>query len=149
MGSESAELLPGTILCDRYEVLATIGRGGMGVVYAARHLQLGQRVAIKVIASPHQDALKSRFLREAQLASRVQHPHTVYVTDFGQLPDGGFFLAMELLSGRTLAAVLAESGRLEPLRVCRIGEMIASGMQSVHEQGVIHRELLPPSRIAV
>ncbi len=147
MRTAAAELVPGTILCERYEVLSAIGHGGMGVVYAGRHLRLGHRVAVKVIGNVQTETLKSRFMREAQLASRVQHPHTVYVTDFGQLPDGGLFLVMELLSGQTLAAVLAESGRMEPLRVCKIGAMIASGMQSVHEQGIVHRDLKPSNII--
>ncbi len=136
-------LIPGTDIQGRYRVLAKLGSGGMGVVYRARHLALGHEVAIKVMRGPQRDVRQSRFVREAQLASRVHHPHTVYVSDVGELADGRFFLAMELLQGRTLRTALAQSGGMEPLRVCRIGAMIASGMQSVHQAGIVHRDLKP------
>lgn len=140
---EGSTLAAGSTVGGRYQVLAKLGSGGMGVVYRARHLTLGHEVAIKVVRDPQSNALQSRFLREAQLASRVQHPHTVYVIDVGQLPDGQLFLAMELLQGRTLRAALAAGGPMGPLRVCRIGAMIASGMQSVHLAGIVHRDLKP------
>lgn len=127
----------------RYRVLSLLGRGGMGVVYQARDLSLGRDVAVKVVRAPDRADLRVRFRRETQLASRVHHPHAVYVVDAGELPDGSGFLVMELLKGRTLRAVLAECGRMEPQRACRIGAMIASGMQSVHEAGIVHRDLKP------
>lgn len=140
----ASELLePGVILAERYQVLKLIGQGGMGRVYAARHLALGRLVALKVLRDPRNEGLRRRFLREAQLASRIQHPNLVYVTDFGSAEDGLLFLAMELLSGSTLREVLARGGPLEPLRVCRIGAMIARGMQCVHDQGIVHRDLKP------
>jgi len=140
--SEQA-LLPGTLLCGRYELRSELGRGGMGVVYRARDLALDRDVALKMVRNAGSATRQRRFLREAKLASRVHHPHTVFVVDFGELPQGSCFLVMELLLGRTLAATLRECRTLTPLRACRIGIMIASGMQSIHAQGIIHRDLKP------
>lgn len=140
---DEESLAPGTLLRERYQVLVWLGSGGMGIVYRARDLTLGRDVALKVMRSAGDAALRARFRREAQLASRVHHPHTVYVIDVGELPDGRGFLAMELLQGETLRAALLAHGRLDPARACRIGAMIASGMQSVHDAGIIHRDLKP------
>ncbi len=134
---------PGTVIRERYRLQSLIGRGGMGIVYRALDLSLKREVAIKILRDSANKTLRERFLREAQLASRVQHPHTVYVIDFGALPDGACFLAMELLSGRTLAAALAECGAMPPPRACRIGAMIVKGMQSIHAHGILHRDLKP------
>jgi serine/threonine-protein kinase len=134
---------PGALLHGRYRILSLLGRGGMGVVYKARDLSLGRDVAVKVLRAPGRASLRARFQRETQLASRVHHPHAVYVVDAGELPDGSGFLVMELLKGRTLRAVLSECGRMEPRRACRIGARIASAMQSVHEAGIVHRDLKP------
>lgn len=141
--SEEESLPPGLVLADRYRVLSRVGGGGMGIVYRARDLTLGRDIALKVMRDSDDPALRERFRREAQLASRVHHPHTVYVTDVGEMPDGRGFLAMELLHGGTLAEEFRKQSRMDPLRVCRIGTMIASGMQSVHEAGIIHRDLKP------
>lgn len=140
--SESS-LETGALLRDRYHIKSRIGRGGMGVVYRAQDLALGRDVAIKVMCNARSEALRTRFLREAQLSSRVHHPHIIYVFDFGPLTAGGFFLAMELLHGQTLAAALAECETMTPLRACRIGSMIASGLQAVHSQGIVHRDIKP------
>ncbi|MFO0575229.1 MAG: protein kinase [Polyangia bacterium] len=134
---------PGALVHGRYRLSSLLGRGGMGVVYRARDLALDRDVAVKVLRAPERASLRARFRRETQLASRVHHPHAVYVVDAGELPDGSGFLVMELLKGRTLRAVLAECGRMEPRRACRIGAMIASGMQSIHDAGIVHRDLKP------
>lgn len=139
----ASELLPGAILCGRYKLQSELGRGGMGVVYRAHDLLLGRDVALKTIRRAESPTRQRRFLREAKLASRVHHPHAVFVVDFGELPHGSSFLVMELLVGRTLAAALRECHNMSALRVCRIGIMAASGMQSIHAQGIIHRDLKP------
>lgn len=139
----SDEIAPGTIFCDRYQVQSELGRGGMGVVYRARDLSLERDVALKLVRNTASLTRQRRFLREAKLASRGHHPHTVSVFDFGELPQGSCFLVMELLQGKTLAATLRECRSMAPLRVCRIGSMAASGMQSIHAHGIIHRDLKP------
>ncbi|HRI49773.1 MAG TPA: serine/threonine-protein kinase [Pseudomonadota bacterium] len=137
------EILPGAIFCGRYKLQSELGRGGMGVVYRARDLALDRDVALKLVRNAGSPTGQRRFLREAKLASRVHHPHTVFVVDFGELPQGSCFLVMELLEGKTLAATLRECRSMAPLRVCRIGIMAASGLQSIHAHGIVHRDLKP------
>ncbi|MFO0575538.1 MAG: protein kinase [Polyangia bacterium] len=83
-----------------------------------------------------------RFLQEAQLASHIQHPNTVYISDFGVLEDGRAYLVMEFLSGPTLAKVL-EAGPLGPLRACQVALQIARGLSVIHDKGIVHRDLKP------
>lgn len=134
--------LIGTTIGDRYEIQRTIGRGGMGTVFEAQHIVLKTSVAVKVLLRPGGDIAKRRFLLEAQLASKIRHPHIVYIADFGILPDGRSYLVMEYLRGQTLAEVL-ESTRLGVSRAVRIARQLASGMQAVHDQGIVHRDLKP------
>ena len=140
-GGLDAEVnLVGTVIADRYEVQQKVGQGSMGAVYVARHKTLGSRFAVKVMLSC-QDAEESRrFLSEARLASRVHHPNTVYIADFGTLPSGRLYLVMEFLDGSTLAAIIAQ-GPLLPARACAIGAQIAHGLWAVHNKGIIHRDL--------
>ena len=132
--------LVGTILNGRYEITSRIGKGAMGVVYKARHLVLDSQVAIKVLLKPQNTEDQRRFLLEARLASRVAHPNTVYVSDFGVLPDGRSYLVMEFLRGETLGSFMSQ-GPLDPLRVCRIAAQIARGLQAIHDKGIVHRGL--------
>jgi serine/threonine protein kinase len=138
-----AASLVGTTLGERYQVLSLISQGGMGVVYKARHIALDSMLAIKVLLEPQDATYRKRFLKEAQLASKVRHPNTVYIADFGVLPDGRSYLAMEFLDGPTLGSVLKEQTRLSVLRACHVALQIARGMQQVHDKGIIHRDLKP------
>jgi len=139
--SEPSEIV-GTILNKKYQVLERLSQGGMGVVYKARHLTLDTLVALKVLLKPEEEEAQERFLSEARLASKIRHPNTVYIADFGVLDDGRAFLEMEFLAGRTLAVEL-HKGPIDPLRACHIAMQIARGLQAVHEKGVIHRDLKP------
>lgn len=132
----------GTVLNNKYKVLQRLSAGGMGVVYKARHLTLDTPVAIKVLLKPEDEEAQNRFLSEARLASKVRHPNTVYIADFGVLEDGRAFLEMEFLDGRTLGAEL-QSGALDPLRACQIAMQIARGLQAVHHKGIVHRDMKP------
>jgi len=117
----------------RYELESEIGRGGMGVVYAARDRQLDRRVALKV--------LDSALAGEAQLIARLEHPAIVPIYETGELPDGRAFYAMKLVAGARIDHYLAGSPSLgERLRVIRrVGEALAFA----HTRGTIHRDLKP------
>ena len=131
--------LTGETISERYEVMTRLTQGGMGVVYQARHVLLDTLVALKVLLRG-EEADQQRFLREARLASKINHPNTVYISDFGILPDGRTYLVMEYLKGKTLGSVILNQGpRLDPLRACRIAVQIARGLQAVHDKGIVHR----------
>jgi serine/threonine-protein kinase len=127
-----------------YTILGELGRGGMGVVYRARHDETGRSVAIKVL---HQDLaadprLASQFVREGRAASVANHPGIVNVTDFGRLPSGRAYLVMELVESATLESVLA-AGALPPRRALVIARRIVAALAPAHVRGVIHRDLKP------
>ncbi len=134
--------LVGLVLGERYEIKERLSAGGMGVVYKGRHIVLESPVAVKVLLKPQDSTAQRRFLQEAKVASAIRHPNTVYISDFGVLPDGRSYLVMEFLQGPTLAKVLG-SGRIEPVRACRIALQIAQGLQAVHARGIVHRDLKP------
>jgi serine/threonine-protein kinase len=139
----SGTLAAGTRL-GKYEVVRLIGEGGMGAVYEGVHLAIGKKVAIKVMsaewaASP--DAC-ARFLREAQLTSRVRHPHAVDVTDVGS-EAGQPYLVMELLEGEDLASFLQWRGRLPLEQAADILLPVAAAVAAAHDEGIVHRDLKP------
>jgi eukaryotic-like serine/threonine-protein kinase len=126
-----------------YEVLAELGRGGMGVVYLARQARPARLVALKVIlAATHADAeRRARFLAEADAIARLRHPHIVQVYQVGQ--HGGVpFLALEFVGGGTLAQRLA-GGPLPPRQAAQLLEALARAVQHAHRHGVVHRDLKP------
>ena len=147
VGSSTDELY-GLIIDGRYEVLEKASQGGMGTVYKARHATLRNLLAVKILRKPKDEVSRRRFLQEAQLLSQIKHPNIVQVIDFGELPDGKSYLAMEFLSGPTVSAAVRE-GQMTPLRACRIGAQIARGMHHVHEQSIVHRDLKPDNILLV
>jgi eukaryotic-like serine/threonine-protein kinase len=117
----------------------------MGLVFAARHLALDERVAIKVLApaaSGHQDAL-ARLQREARILARVRNEHVVRVIDLGQLEDGAPFMVMEHLTGRDLGSLLEEHGRLEVETAVSYILQALIALAAAHTNGVVHRDLKP------
>lgn len=136
------DALINTVLGERYLVERRLSQGGMGVVYRAQHVVLGSALAVKVLRKPQGAEDQRRFLQEAKLASLIQHPNTVQIIDFGVLPSGQSYLVMELMRGRTLASEVNQ-GPLAALRVCQIGAQIARGLQAVHDQGIVHRDMKP------
>ena len=136
------ELL-GSVLDGRYHIAARLGAGGMGTVYRAVQLSLGREVAVKVVnpALARDPAIVRRFLREARLASHIQHPGAVAVIDFGQTAEGLHYLVMELVRGRTLDTVRAAAGPMAPGRVVRIGMQICDVLMSAHHLSIVHRDL--------
>ena len=127
-----------------YRLLGEIGHGGVGVVYRAEHILLRKPVAIKILRAKwsRDAATAARFLREARVAGRTHHPGVVSVTDFGTLPDGRAFFVMELIEGSTLEALLWE-GPVNPPRATELARQVASALEAVHTQGVVHGDLKP------
>ncbi len=135
----------GTVLGERYRIVKRLSSGGMGVVYQAQHTLLKSLLAVKVLLHAQDEEARARFLREAQIASQIQHPNTVFISDFGVLPDGRPYLVMEFLQGPTLRHLL-ERGALDPLRACQIGAQIARGLETVHGKGIVNRGIHRPSK---
>jgi serine/threonine-protein kinase len=138
----------GEILKGAYRFEERIGRGAAGAIYRGVQLTVDRPVAIKVLRHEglDRDALASvveRFRREAMATSRLKHPNTVSLLDFGTTDDGLPFLVLELLEGRPLADVLRRGGALEPLRAARIGMQIAKSLSEAHGHGIVHRDLKP------
>lgn len=117
----------------------------MGAVYRARHLAMDSVVALKVLrreASEDLDAIE-RFYREAKSASKLKHPNTITVFDFGQSDDGQLFIAMEHLEGRSLRAELRRVGRMPEARALRVAEQVAMSLGEAHSKGIVHRDIKP------
>ncbi len=146
-----ADSLLGTVVDDRYEVLAVIGEGGMGRVYRVRHRRLGRSFALKALrVDLARDAsLTERFIQEARAAAVVTHPNVVQINDFGTLTSGQPYFVMELLEGRTLTRILREEGPLVPGRCVAIARQIAEALAAAHATGVIHRDLKPDNIILI
>ena len=135
---------PGQIIAERYRVVAMAGRGGMGEVYRAEDLKLGQLVAIKFLPeSLSQDAAAlARFHSEVRIARQVSHPNVCRVFDIGEA-EGAHFLSMEFVDGEDLASVVRRIGRLSPDKATEVARQICAGLSAAHERGVIHRDLKP------
>src|ERR1700733_13875984 len=141
---DGSELI-GTVIDGRYRLDDTLGRGGMGLVYRATHINLRRQVAVKILhpslaASPE---VRNRFEREALSVGRIDHPNCVSTYDVGRLGGGALYLAMELLEGKSLADVLEGEGQLAPGRALHILAHILRGLGAVHAAGLIHRDIKP------
>jgi CheY-like chemotaxis protein/tRNA A-37 threonylcarbamoyl transferase component Bud32 len=127
-----------------YRIEERIGRGGMGLVYRAEHLNLRRRAAIKIIAPELAEAsgFHERFNREARIAAALQHPNIVTVYDAGE--EGGLlYLAMQYIEGSDLSTVLRTQGRLRPYRALDVCRQVAAALDAAHSQGLIHRDVKP------
>jgi eukaryotic-like serine/threonine-protein kinase len=142
--SESNRAWLGKVVDGRYRVLDVIGRGGMGVVYRVEHLRMGKIAAMKVLhreLANDRDAVE-RFEREAAAVSRLHHPHTVQVFDFGQA-NGALYLIMEYVRGQDLAHIINRDGAMPWSRAAPILAQICGALQEAHELGIVHRDLKP------
>jgi eukaryotic-like serine/threonine-protein kinase len=137
--------LAGSVLEGAYRLVRLIGQGGMGAVYEAIQLRLQKRVAIKLMAPSEMSDLVSlaRFYREAEITSKLGHPHLVNVVDFGTAESGQPYLVMEYLEGEDLDQRLRRPERLSPDTVARIVVQTASALGAAHTQDVVHRDLKP------
>jgi len=135
---------PGQIIAQRYRVVALAGRGGMGEVYRAEDLTLGQVVALKFLPEvlTQDSAALARFHAEVRTARQVSHPNVCRVFDIGDT-DGTLFLTMEYVDGEDLASVVRRIGRLSQDKAAEIARQICAGLAAAHERGVIHRDLKP------
>src|SRR5215469_4812168 len=136
--------LPGTILADRYRIVALLGRGGMGEVYRADDLTLDQPVALKFLpeaTARDEDALE-RFHNEVRVARRISHPNVCRIYDIGQT-DGFYFLSMEYVDGEDLGSLLRRIGRLPADKALEIARRLCAGLAAAHDKGVLHRDLKP------
>ena len=142
-------LAPGDIIDDRYEILAPLAEGGMGAVYRARRLLLGDEVAIKVVLPDlTTNTARERFLRESRVAASLRHPAVVAILDFDMPRGGQPFLVMELLNGPSLRDELRTRGRLEVADVQQIMPGICSALHLAHSQGIVHRDIKPANIVA-
>ena len=135
----------GQVVADRYRVLAQLGEGGMGTVYKVEHVQIGKPMAMKVLRAElaqEPDVLR-RFHREAEAASKLSHPSTVQVFDFGRSEAGWMYLVMEYVEGYDFGKLIEEEGRLPFERVARICAQVAGSVANAHNVGIIHRDLKP------
>jgi serine/threonine protein kinase len=135
----------GQVIDGKYRIAELLGRGGMGAVYAAEHLVIGKRVAVKVLhgaVAENQNAV-ARFEREAQAAGRIGNDHIIEVFDFGSLPDGSRYMVCEFLEGETLAARIAREQTLSPAAMIPIVRQLLNGLGAAHAAGVVHRDLKP------
>ncbi|MDP7032936.1 MAG: protein kinase [Planctomycetota bacterium] len=144
---EVAESKSPSVVLDRlgdYELLEEVGRGAMGIVYRARQVDLGRRVALKVlIAGEHaSEELIQRFRREAQAAGKLNHPNIVAVHDTGEV-DGRHYFSMEFIEGKSAAQEVQESGPLSPRRAAGICQQISSALYAAHRAGIVHRDVKP------
>lgn len=145
-----ADPLIGIVVADRYRILSLLGVGGMGVVYKVEHVHIGKLMAMKLLAgSLSRDAtVIRRFRREALAASRLSHPNTVQVFDFGQA-NNLTYLVMELVNGEDLSLVLKRSGPLPAVRLAKLMVQICSSLKEAHAAGIIHRDLKPENVLLV
>ncbi len=129
-------------LANRYRLENAVGRGGMGVVYRARDLQLERLVAIKLVVDEGVSGAKERFLTEARRTAGVRHPSIVEVFDVGE-DAGDAFLVMELLEGETVGERIARDGHIEPAEAVGIASEVCDALAAAHDAGLVHRDLKP------
>ena len=132
------------LLADHYELDREIGRGGMGIVYRARDKRLKRPVAIKLLPPElaFRGEIRSRFLREAETAAQLSHPHIVPIYTVGE-QEGLVFFVMAYVEGPTVARAIHDQGRLDPTEVRRILKEVADALSYAHARGVIHRDIKP------
>jgi serine/threonine-protein kinase len=136
--------LPGRLLAGRYRIIALLGKGGMGEVYRADDLTLGQPVALKFLPdeAARDQGLVDRFKNEVRIARRVSHPNVCRVYDVGDM-EGHTFFTMEYVDGEDLASLLRRIGRLPEDKALDIARQLCAGLAAAHTKGVLHRDLKP------
>lgn len=141
----SNDLFLGTTIDGRYRIDNKLGSGGMGVIYRARRLRIGDDVAIKIL---HADQVvvpdaAERFRREAQSAARLKHPNAVSVYDFGVTDGGLFYLVMGLVEGESIRDVIKQHGPFAPRLAAEVIEQVCAALDEAHRHQIIHRDIKP------
>ncbi|MDX2023532.1 MAG: protein kinase [Deltaproteobacteria bacterium] len=142
----TAHLSPGDVIPGtRYRVLSRVGEGAMGAIYAAEHIDLEKRVALKTLLPEIAQVPEAveRFRQEARAASKIGSPYICDVTDFGALPDGQVFFVMEFLHGQSLAQVLDAERVMSPARALPILRQVCKALGAAHDKGIIHLDVKP------
>ncbi len=141
---DEGRFLAGTLVAGRYRIIGLLGRGGMGEVYRATDLTLGQSVALKFLPehAASDERLLERFHNEVRIARQVSHPNVCRVYDIGEA-EGLPFISMEYIDGEDLASLLHRIGRLPNDKALEISRKLCAGLAAAHERGVIHRDLKP------
>jgi eukaryotic-like serine/threonine-protein kinase len=146
-GPGAPDALIGRVISDRFKVHGLIARGGMGKVYRAEQSPLGRVCAIKVLnpsyAGEHDPEFHKRFFLEASVASKLTHPNTVTIFDYGRTEDDIYYMAMEYLEGHTLHRAIREATQFPEERATHIARQICRALREAHSLGVIHRDLKP------
>jgi predicted Ser/Thr protein kinase len=135
---------PGQVLAGRYRIVTLLGRGGMGEVYRADDLRLGQPVALKFLFPhlTHDPAWRARFHNEVRMARSLAHPHVCRVYDVGEV-NGELFLSMEYIDGENLSSLLSRIGRLPEDKAIELARQLCLGLAAAHARGILHRDLKP------
>jgi serine/threonine protein kinase len=135
----------GRILAGRFRIVGPIGKGGMGVVYKAVHIEMDRICALKLLAPISNDTVSAvaRFRREAKMSSRIDSPNAVTIYDFGEAEPGLLYLAMEYIEGESLADVIVRERHLPLQRALNITNQIARALAAAHSLGIVHRDLKP------
>ena len=142
------QIQPGHLFENKYRIEHELGRGGFGVVYRAYQQGMDRRVAIKLLSSGTAgDAqgfkARERFLREVRIISKLRHPNTVTIHDFGETHDGLVYMVLEYIDGGTLKELVSRRGALDASRALRIALQIARALSEAHRHGIVHRDLKP------
>lgn len=143
---EEGALQPGAWVAGRFQIVRVIGQGGFGTVYEASQESMGRRrVALKILTPrrTREHRAVERFRQEALLASRLHHPNTITLFDFGQASGDHFYIAMEYLEGQSLGAVIKRQGAMAPRRAEHIARQVLGSLSEAHAIGLIHRDLKP------
>ncbi|MDQ3037822.1 MAG: serine/threonine protein kinase, partial [Myxococcota bacterium] len=144
----------GRLVDGRYQIESLLGEGGMGAVFLAQHVKLAKKVALKVILPQFagDGELAERFAREAMASAKLDHPHVASALDYGSFPEGGAYLVMPYVRGRSLrdaieSQIVSPSGGAGWRFACEIGAQIADALSAAHAQKIVHRDLKPENVI--
>ena len=148
---DATDAMLGRTIASNYEIVELLGEGAMGRVYKARQISLDKPVAVKVLhkhlaADPK---VTKRFHREARAASRLSHPNSLSIIDFGEDDDGTLYIAMELLDGDDLLTIIENDAPLTPQRIFDLLRQVLSALDTAHHSGIIHRDLKPENVVVL
>lgn len=148
LANQVTDPLLNSTIASKYRIGAKLGAGGMGAVYQATRLVIGDEVAVKILHAEQSDPRAGeRFRREAQAAARLKHPNAVTIYDFGITEDGLQYLVMEHVEGQTLRQIIKEQGPLTPTASAEIINQVCAALDEAHRRNIIHRDIKPDNII--